>query len=153
MIRRSRARRRPGLIAALIVAAAAIGLTIGVAVAAARDDNAPTTNSTTQIANVQQACQDWMHSRSGTRPDAGWCSSMTGWMHQQLANGSMMGSMMWGDADRMRSTCRDWATSTPAPTTAADASSQWCDDMVGWMQQHMGNDWNGWMRNGSMMGR
>ncbi|HAN36515.1 MAG: hypothetical protein GYA65_18005 [Actinobacteria bacterium] len=74
---------------------------------------------------------------------------MTAWMNQQVTDGRMMGMMMWGDPDRMLASCQSWAGSS---NTGAPPLS-WCDDMIAWMRQHMNGDWDGWMMNGSMMGR
>ncbi len=41
-------------------------------------------------------------------------------------------------------------TSNPA---APAGTSNWCDDMITWMRQQIGGDWEGWMMNGSIMGR
>ena len=78
-----------------------------------------------------------------------WCGDMTAWMNQQVTDGRMMGMMMWGDPDRMLASCQSWAGSS---NTGAPPLS-WCDDMIAWMRQHMNGDWDGWMMNGSMMGR
>jgi hypothetical protein len=74
---------------------------------------------------------DWMNGRMGQRQD-----------------GMMMGSMMWQDPDSMRDTCQQWMADNP---TATNGSAEWCDQMVDWMGDHMG-DWDQWMRDGPMMG-
>jgi len=136
------------LVAAVVLAA---GLGIGLAIAAARNTSTPAQPSKAiQVANVNQACANWM--TSTPTPGAGtsnWCDDMTTWMNQQVTGGRMTGPMMWGDPDRMLTTCRTWVHANP---TGA-ASQTWCDDMITWMRQHMNGDWNDWMMNGSMMGR
>ena len=141
-------KRRPWLLPVAVMVIAAVGIGVGVAVAANDDDDRADTDYSSQIANVQQACQDWMGSYSGTRPSGDWCGDMAGWMNQQLTDGQMMGPRMWDDPDRMLDTCRQW-TSTSGSTGDAPR----CDDMVAWMRGHAGGDWDNWMMNGSMMGR
>ena len=48
----------------------------------------------------------------------------------------------------MRATCQQWMAEDPGAT---NGGGQWCDQMVDWMSDHMG-DWDQWMRNGPMMG-
>ena len=64
--------------------------------------------------------------------------------------GSMMGSMMWGDPDRMLSTCRAWSDANPSGDRPAD----WCESMLRGMWPHMDGDWEHWdeWMNGPMMG-
>jgi hypothetical protein len=71
-------------------------------------------------------------------------------MRDQLRSGHMTGTMMWGDAATMGSTCRQWMATGPA--AASGISPQACDAMVSWMAQHAG-DWAGWMMSGRMMGQ
>ena len=65
----------------------------------------------------------------------------------------MTGSMMWSNPAQMQATCEQWMSQANGST---QDTSAWCSQMVGWMTDHMG-DWNhwdqGWMMNGSMMGR
>lgn len=148
--------RRPWLpllltgIAVVIVAGAAIGIVI------VRDDDSNdngTVAGTQQLASVQQACAQWRDAYSGSSaPSSSWCNDMVGWMTGQMNSGQMMGTMMWGDPDRMRDTCRQWMSTNPAGSGSALNTSAWCDQMVGWMTQNMG-DWDDWMMNGSMMNR
>ncbi len=140
-----RQRRWVAPLVVMIVVAAGIG--VGLAVAKSNDRDG--VSSATQIANVQQACQDWM-SRAPTVDASGdWCRNMGSWMNGQLADGHMGGSMMWGDRSRMLETCRQWADTEPASTT----NGRSCDDMVSWMNDHMGADWDNWTMRSSMMGR
>lgn len=143
-------RRRWVLPLAAVVLLAA-GLGVGFAIAAGRDDTSFAQPSTAvQVANVNQACTNWMMSTpTAATGSANWCGDMAGWMNQQVTDGRMMGSMMWGDPDRMLTSCRSWVSAN----TAGAPSWTWCDDMVTWMRQHMNGDWDGWMMNGSMMGR
>ena len=142
-------RRRRWLAPLAVVVLAAAGLGIGLAVA--NNDHSTDASTAAQIANVQQACQNWMGNptRTGVEVSGDWCSGMGGWMTQQAAAGHMGGSMMWGSRDRMLETCRRWANTTAGSTTNARS----CDDMVSWMNDHMGADWGHWTMRGSMMGR
>lgn len=129
-------KRRPWLLPVIVIAIAAIGLGIGVAVAARNSDQTADTTASSQISNVQQACQQWMGSTTGTTVPPGWCQNMTDWMRQQAVGGQSTGSMMWGNPNRMATTCRQWARTAGSP---AD-STAWCDDMVSWMQGHSTDD-------------
>ena len=134
---------------AIVVAILAVG---GVAAAAiANRDDGPTYD-TAQIGWMHQGCQQWADSyQGGDGPGDGWCSSMIDWMSGRMGQrhpGMMMGSMMWQDPESMRATCRQWTADNP---TASNGSGRWCDHMVDWMSDHMG-DWDQWMRNGPMMG-
>jgi hypothetical protein len=147
-------RRRAWLIPAVIalVALIGIGVGIGVAVSTDDDDDGAAVSDASRISSVQQACEDWMGSSRGPRPSSDWCTRMGGWMNDQVRSGNMQGQMMWGDPDRMRSTCRQWMSSDSTATTSA-AAGDWCDDMVTWMQDHMDGDWAAWMMHGGMMSR
>ncbi len=131
---------------------ALIAVTVVGAALASRDDT-PTSagNSSAQLADISQACTTWMDgdARWGSM-SAGWCQEMTGWMDQQMTNGSMMGSRMWSDPDRMLSTCRAWLQANPSSDRPAD----WCDNMMTGMWPHMNGDWGNWneQMNGPMMG-
>lgn len=129
----------------MVIASAGIG--IGLVVA--NTDDRTDVSAGKQIANVEQACRNWMSSDSTIEVPGDWCSNMGSWMSRQLADGHMGESMMWGDGSRMLQTCRQWANNEPASTT--DHRS--CDDMVAWMNDHMGADWDNWTMRGSMMGR
>jgi hypothetical protein len=59
---------------------------------------------------------------------------------------------MWSDSDHMVDTCRQWMATGPADSGSAQGDTAWCDEMVGWMTQNIG-DWDDWMMNGSMMNR
>lgn len=106
----------------MVIAAAGMG--VGLVVA--NDDDRTDVSSGTQLANVEQACQNWMSSDSDTEVPGDWCRNMGRWMSRQLADGDMGESMMWGDRSRMLQTCRQWENTEPASTT--DHRS--CDDMV-----------------------
>lgn len=134
-----------------IVAGAVAVAGVAAAVIATRDDRP--SDAPAQLGSIRQACQQWASSAGG--PDAAWCTAMTDWMHGQMGRrpgdpmmgpmmGSMMGPMMWQDPDAMRATCRRWMTEQPP---AGGGSAQWCDQMVDWMREHMG-DWDRWMRDG-----
>ena len=155
-------RKAPWLAAALaLVLVLGAGVGIGVAIAP-DDDGASTTNvaGNQQVAAWRQACQQWADdygTGNPSGPGAGWCHGMTDWMYDQMRDGTMSPMMMWGDPQRMRIACRQWADTNPNGTSSADAST-WCDTMVTWMTDHMGNwrdwdddDWDGWMH-GPMMG-
>ena len=149
-------RRRPlmlviGLAAAVVVAAVAVGIAL------ARDDNSSSTNAVAarQLASMQQACQRWTGSSApalGDTSASASCAAMTDWMGQQLQGGHMTGVMMWGSATTMRDTCSQWMATGPSATASASSSQAWCDAMVTWMGQRIGN-WDDWMMNGRMMGR
>ena len=137
------------LVAAIALVAAGIG--VGVAIAAGRDDTSPAQASiAAQVSNVNQACTSWMMSTPATSAGpSSWCGEMSAWMSQQVSDGRMMGSMMWGDPDRMLASCQSWVKSNNAGAPQASR----CDEMITWMRQQMNGDWDGWMMNGSMMGR
>lgn len=138
-----------GVAAAVAVVAIAVA-----AFAIAGDDGNNGTSSqaldSQRIAATRGACQQWLDdysSSSGATPPQGWCNNMTGWMYDQMANGSMMGPMMWGNPQAMIDACRQWMTTAPTgDTTATTRPTAWCDQMVRWMSQHMGNwdDWEDW---------
>jgi hypothetical protein len=124
------ARRRRWIMPAVVATVALAGIVVGAALA--NRDDTPTTaeNTSAQLADISQAC--------------------TGWMDQQMTNGSMMGSRMWSDPDRMFSTCRAWMEANPSSDRPAD----WCDKMMTGMWPHINGDWGNWneQMNGPMMG-
>lgn len=114
-----------------VVAVIGVGLGTGLVVATARND-APTDSA--QVAGVGQSGVPRVDGQQRHTGDGTRCAWMTDWMDQQLADGRMAGSMMWGDADRMHSTCR---SSTQAFAPASDASPDWCADTYDWMRQRI----------------
>jgi hypothetical protein len=140
-------RRRPirwPLIAAAVIA---IAVAAGIAIALAGDDDpdTPATADSAQLTALQQGCQDWMNDRGPLAgSDTTWCSNMTGWMQDQMRDGQMMGTMMWGNPERMLDTCTQWMATGPAAVADGTNPEAWCRDMVTWMDQHT-NDWDDWM--------
>lgn len=151
--------KAPWLVVAALVLALVVGVGIGVAVT---DDDGGSTSvaGSQQVAAWRQACQQWADGYGTDRasgPGTGWCHGMTDWMYDQMRDGTMGPMMMWGDPERMRDACRRWADTDASGTSSTDAST-WCDAMVTWMTDHIGNwgdwdddDWDGWMH-GPMMG-
>jgi hypothetical protein len=76
---------------------------------------------------------------------------MADWMTEQLHSGRMTSSMMWGSATTIGATCRKWLGTDSRVSISSSASPSWCDEMVSWMEQHIGN-WDRWMMSGHMMG-
>jgi len=143
--------RRRRWVTPLVVAAVALGgIGIGVALANRDDTSAPAAAANSQLADITQACTAWMNGTGASPTTAGWCQNMTGWMSQQMGNGSMMGSMMWGDPEQMLSTCRAWMNANPSSDRPAD----WCEDMMRGAHPHMNGNWDQWgdWMNGGMMG-
>ena len=104
-----------------------------------------------QLASIEQICRQWSGPRVGDLSARSACNDMVGWMNQQLASDGHYGSTMWGTPTALAATCRDWMMTTFAPSLS-NGSAAWCDQMVGWISQHVGN-WNSWMMNGDMMGQ
>jgi hypothetical protein len=144
------ARRRKWLLPVVAVVAGAVGVGVGVVVATRDDAPAPASAAAIQLADINQACTTWMRNDarwSTTTPT--WCQDMTGWMNQ-MANGAMAGTMMWGAPNQMLTTCRAWMTSNPSN----QLPTEWCDDMMRGMWPHMNGDWHNWddWVDGPMMG-
>jgi hypothetical protein len=148
--------RRRWLTAAVVTAVAIAGVGIGIALT--QRDDAPTRAiaSDTQLAALDRACTDWLDADPRPESTPGpWCDDMAGWMNQQIAGGSMTHQMMWGDPDRMLTTCRAWMEASPS----VDLPDDWCDAAITGMWQHMSDDWdhrdewNDWMTNHPMMSR
>ena len=107
-----------------------------------------------QLASVQRVCKEWSGNSAaslGSSSASAACSTMADWMGQQLQNGQTTGPMMWGSATKMDSVCRQWMGTGSRASISTTASPGWCDDVVGWMEQHIGN-WDDWMMNGNMNG-
>lgn len=140
----SRGARRWKLLAGLAAAAGVLAVAT-VAFAVTRDDDDQSQSARTQIAAAHRACQQWLDgdgATEGTRPPGGWCDDMAGWMNDNSANGQMMmgGRMMWDTPQAMRAICTRATGNDP---NANDDAADWCDQMVGWMSEHMG-DWDNW---------
>jgi hypothetical protein len=120
--------------------------------------NSPSTTGAVaeqQLASVQEACQQWSGSLAPTLGNASAsaaCTTMADWMSRQLRNERMTGPMMWGSASAMGATCRQWMGTDSRSTISGSPSPAWCDQMISWMERHIGN-WHDWMMNGDMMGR
>ncbi len=159
---RLKARRQRTWLLALGLAAIAL-VALGVGLLVSRGTNSPSTSTaatqqlaSSQLTSVQQSCQQWSGSAAPTVGNssanaAAWCTTMTGWMGQQLRNGHITGAMMWGSAATLQSTCQQWMATGSDSTGAGTASPTWCGGMAGWMAQHVGS-WGNWMMNGNMMG-
>jgi hypothetical protein len=107
-----------------------------------------------QLASVQRVCGEWSGTsapRLGTSSASTACAAMAGWMDQQLQNGQMTGPTMWGSPTTLDATCGEWVGTHSRAAISSAVSSSWCNEMVGWMQQHIGN-WDDWMMHGNMMG-
>ena len=149
-------RRSPALLW-LIAAAMVLVVTVAVATAIALSDNDSNDSNavgTQQLASIRRACAQWHDSYNGSStPPPAWCDDMIGWMTDQARSGDMTGSRMWSNPAQMQATCEQWMSQANGST---QDTSAWCSQMVAWMTDHMG-DWNhwdqGWMMNGSMMGR
>jgi hypothetical protein len=142
-------RRRRWITPVVIGAVAVAGLGVGVALGGGDDGPAPAVAANSQLADIAQACTTWMRADGRAVPDsAGWCQDMTGWMSEQMANGSMMGSMMWGEPDQMLATCRSWMGANPS----LGRPDGWCEDMMTGMRPYMNGNgtWEQW--DGRMMG-
>jgi hypothetical protein len=144
-------RRRRWITPIVVTVVAVAGIGVGVAIANRDDTPAPAATTSSELADISQACTTWMNddSRWGTA-SAGWCQDMTSWMSQQMANGTMIGSMMWGNPDRMLTTCQTWMNSQPS----SNRPNEWCETMMRGMWPHMNGDWEHWddWMNGPMMG-
>jgi len=144
-------RRRQWLLPLVAVAVVAAAAGAGFALASRDDTPAPASAAAGQLVDISQACTTWMHNDARWASNAPtWCQDMTGWMNQQMANGSMMGSMMWGDPDQMLTTCRAWMNVQEVSQLPAG----WCDEMMRGMWPNMSGDWDRWddWMGGSMMG-
>lgn len=152
----SRHRWRLLLVAlALIVAGAVVG---GGVVAAIRGDSDGEARAVDVIhlANLQSACRSWRAGpnpagNDGGGPEADWCDAMTGWIYQHLVTGQMTAMAMLGSPDATRESCGRWAAARADAAGTAAGDTRLCDEMVSWMQQHMG-EWQTWMF-GPVMGR
>ena len=146
-------RRHPLWLLAVGLAVAAL-VTVGVVVLGGSSSSSKGAAADQQLASVQRACVDWT---SNSAPSLGAssasvaCTTMADWMTEQLHSGRMTGSMMWGSATTMGGTCRKWLGTDSRSSIASSAWPSWCDEMVSWMEQHIGN-WDGWMMSGHMMG-
>ena len=125
------------------LAAVAVVLAVGVAAfAVTRDNDDRQQAATTQIAAARQACQQWLgdDDTQGARPPADWCDDMASWMTDNTTKGRMTtgGTRMWDGPQAMRDVCTRAAGNG---SSADDDPAQWCDQMVGWMSEHMG-DWH-----------
>jgi hypothetical protein len=142
--------RRHALWLILILLAVATLIIVGVIVFSSDSSGV----SEQELASVQRVCGEWTGNSAlslGTSSASTACSAMADWMDQQLRNGKMTGPMMWGSATTMGSTCRQWMDTVSRASISTTPSPGWCNVMVSWMEQHIGN-WSDWMMNGNMMG-
>ena len=154
-------RRRRRLLALGVAAVAVAGLGVGIALASPSDTPnqaaTPVSQAATpgrQVAMLNQACTNWLDDNPTANTPRAWCDNMTGWMNQQIADGSMNHQMMWNNPDQMRTTCQAWMNDNPF----AEMPNSWCDSAVSGMSQHMDEnwdhrgDWDNWMTDHPMMG-
>ncbi len=136
--------------------AVGVGVTVVRGNGTSSTGNAATPRSaSTQLADVQQSCQQWSTSAASHpgigSPSGGSCAALGEWMGRQLASGHMDGVAMWGSAATLQSTCQQWMATGSGSTVAGTGAQSWCGEMAAWMAQHVGS-WRTWMVNGTMMG-
>lgn len=68
---------------------------------------------------------------------------MAGWMTDHMPNSDPMGGPMMGGPWDSPQAMRDWCTQAMGGQAGVDNPTAWCDQMVGWMSDHMGN-WDDW---------
>ena len=140
--------RRRWVMPAVIATVASFAIGLGFVLADRHDRSVPTQMSRAQLADISTACTTWMDDETKWGPESRtWCNDMTGWMDQQMANGSMTASM-WGDRTQMRATCRSWMMTD----SSIGRRSEWCDAMIDGAGPHMNGGWDEWT-NGPMLGR
>ena len=126
------------------LAAGVAVLAVGIVVFAFTRDGDQQTTGAQQVDAARRACQQWLDSdsaSSGNAPGGAWCDDMAGWMSDNMANGQMMrGPMMWDSPQAMRDVC---VQATGTGQAGIDDPAPWCDQMVAWMSQRMG-DWDNW---------
>jgi hypothetical protein len=128
----------PLAVAGVVVGVAVLGILAGF-VLADRGDGSPPRPASDQLGDIREACNQWMTADlRGDSSSPTSCDDMTEWMNARMSNGSMTGSTMWADPDRMRSTCVTWMNAEPAP----ERPPGWCDDMPRGMWPHMPRDWD-----------
>ncbi len=128
----------PWIVGVVVVVALFTGATVAVAWTGGGGDRGAAATAAPSASWMQDACQEWMGTYTGTAPPSSWCASMWSWM--QTAGPGMMGMMWWGNADQFRTACISGAGAT-ADTRA------WCDAMATWTQgraSHYGG-WGPWM--------
>ncbi len=136
-----------------VTTVAIAGVAVGSAVAN-RDNTPNQASANSQVAALNQACNNWLNAEPSATTPGPWCNDMTGWMNQQIANGSMNHEIMWGNPDQMLTTCRACMDANPS----ADRPNKWCDTAVNGIWQHMNTDWDhhgdwdNWMTDQPMMG-
>ena len=140
-----RRRRATPWIIALVAVLVVGGAIIGLLVSRSSDNQL----SSQQLAELQQACTQWIRSSSASATPADWCTNMSGWMSDRMDDHPGM----WASPQAMQTTCQEWSTANPGGANEGDRIA-WCDEMVSWMQQHAAQwgSWNGWMMHGSMIG-
>jgi hypothetical protein len=135
----------------IAIAAAVVGAII-VAVFVFGGDRAAGDVTARQLTSMDGACAGWTGASApavGDVPADRACTAMVTWMRQQLADGRMTPTVMWGDATAARATCQEWMADAGGASTEPTA---WCAAMVDWMRQHL-DDGTMWMHGGPMMGR
>lgn len=146
--------RRRWLLALGAAAVAFAGIGVGIAVASRGDTPNQAATTSSQVAMLNQAWTRWLDGGPTANTPSDWCDNMTGWMNQQIANGSMNHQMMWNNPDQMRTTCHAWSNANPSD----EIPSNWCDTAVTGMWKHMHadwdhrGDWDNWMTDHPMMG-
>jgi hypothetical protein len=127
---------------------------VGIIVFSAGGSSSTSPVAEQQLASVQRVCERWSGS-SAPSLDASSasfaCTNLANWMTEQLRTGRMTASMMWDSPSAFGSTCRHWLATETQSSVSGTTSPEWCDEMVSWMEQHIGN-WDDWMMHGTMMG-
>lgn len=145
--------RRRWLTAIVVAAVLVAGIAVGIGFTN-RHDTQNQASANSQVAVLNQACNNWLNTEPSATTPKTWCNDMTGWMNQQIANGSMNPELMWANPDQMLTTCRAWMNTNPS----ADRPNNWCNTAMAGLWQHMSNgwndrgDWDNWMTDHPMMG-
>lgn len=142
-------RRAPLVMAGIVLLAVVVA---GVALATSDGSNSGRLAGRHMMTSqrVGRLCDDWARSNATTNDAVAstWCDQMTNAMDDRMASGHMTGPMMWGTPASMRDAC---VKAMAGYEDAARDPDAWCQRMVTWMQQHLG-DWNDSMMGRSMMG-
>lgn len=138
---------------ALVTVAAIASAGVASAVWTTHGDGAPpaVADPAVQLLVVEEACDRWTDATGrALTSDDDRCAALTGWLSDTMTRTGRSPWMLWGEPMKLHTMCLSWLTERPPAGLDYRDGASWCDDLVAWMSEHVGDwkdrdGWDGWL--------
>jgi hypothetical protein len=90
-----------------------------------------------ELAAVEQACDEWRADAAPAAGSAATCRSMVEWMDGQQERSGMGPGTMMGTPGQLRERCEAWRADPPrSDSSDVPRDDHWCRQMTDWMSAH-----------------